>query len=132
MEFIASDELPAPAGHYSQAVASGSLVFLSGILPAQSRPEAGTGVHASFEAQCASVFEQCEKVLRAAGCGLHDVVQCTAYIVGVENWPAFNCVYAGVFGSHKPARAVVPVPGLHYGYLIEVQLVAERVAQQPG
>ena len=126
MEFIQSNELPAPAGHYSQAVASGSLVFLSGILPAQSSLETGTGADAGFEAQCASVFEQCDKVLRAAGCGLQDVVQCTAYIVGVENWPAFNGVYAGVFGSHKPARAVVPVPGLHYGYLVEVQLVAQR------
>ena len=127
MEFIASDELPAPAGHYSQAVAAGSLVFLSGILPSRD----GVAPGASFEAQCASVFEQCEKVLRAAGCGFQDVVQCTAYIVGVENWPAFNGVYAGVFGTHKPARAVVPVPGLHYGFLVEVQLIAER-AQRPG
>lgn len=126
MEFIQSNELPAPAGHYSQAVAAGSLVFLSGILPAQGSlaPDAG------FEAQCASVFDQCEKVLRAAGCGFQDVVQCTAYIVGVDNWPAFNGIYAGVFGVHKPARAVVPVSGLHYGFLVEVQLVAQR-AQQP-
>jgi enamine deaminase RidA (YjgF/YER057c/UK114 family) len=67
-------------------------------------------------------------VLRAAGCGFADVVQCTAYIVGVENWPAFNAAYARVFGSHKPARAVVPVAGLHYGFLVEVQLVAQRPA----
>ena len=132
MEFVQSNELPAPAGHYSQAVASGSLVFLSGILPAQSSLETGTGAGASFEAQCASVFEQCEQVLRAAGCGFSDVVQCTAYIAGVEHGPAFNGVYAGVFGSHKPARAVVPVPGLHHGFLVEVQLVAERAAERPG
>jgi reactive intermediate/imine deaminase len=121
MELINSSELPAPAGHYSQAVAAGGLVFVSGILPArdQAAPDA------SFEAQCASVFEQCEKVLRAAGCGFQDVVQCTAYIAGVEHWPAFNAAYAAVFGAHKPARAVVPVPGLHYDFLVEVQLVAQ-------
>jgi enamine deaminase RidA (YjgF/YER057c/UK114 family) len=72
------------------------------------------------------VFDQCEKILRAAGCGLDDVVQCTAYLAGVEHWPAFNSAYAGVFGDHRPARAVVPVPALHYGALVEVQLVAER------
>ena len=126
MELIQSGELPAPAGHYSQAVASGSLVFLSGILPARD----SVGPDAGFAAQCASVFDQCEKVLRAAGCGFQDVVQCTAYIVGVENWPEFNGLYAGVFGKHKPARAVVPVPGLHYGFLVEVQLVAERPEAQ--
>jgi enamine deaminase RidA (YjgF/YER057c/UK114 family) len=124
MELIQSPELPVPAGHYSQAVAAGGLVFLSGILPSSTGLDAGAG----FEAQCGSVFAQCEQVLRAAGCGFADVVQCTAYIVGVENWPAFNAAYARVLGSHKPARAVVPVPALHYGFLVEVQLVAQRPA----
>jgi len=122
MEFIQSSELPAPAGHYSQAVAAGGLVFLSGILPAQGV----VAPDASFEAQCDSVFAQCEQVLRAAGCGFGEVVQCTAYLAGVEYWPAFNGIYARVFGAHKPARAVVPVPNLHHGYLVEIQLVAER------
>ena len=122
MEFIQSSELPAPAGHYSQAVAAGGLVFLSGILPARD----SVAPDALFDAQCQSVFDQCEKVLRAAGCGFQDVVQCTAYLADVEYWPAFNNIYAGVFGEHKPARAVVPVPALHHGFLVEVQLVAQR------
>jgi reactive intermediate/imine deaminase len=122
MKLIQSPELPAPAGHYSQAVAAGGLVFLSGILPSAAAVDPAT---ATFQAQCASVFDQCEKVLRAAGCGFADVVQCTAYIVGVEHWPVFNTEYARVFGNHKPARAVVPVPSLHYGFLVEVQLVAQ-------
>jgi 2-iminobutanoate/2-iminopropanoate deaminase len=122
MELIQSPELPTPAGHYSQAVAAGGLVFLSGILPSAAELDPAAG----FDAQCGSVFGQCEKVLRAARCGFQDVVQCTAYIVGVEHWPAFNAAYARVFGAHKPARAVVPVPGLHHGFLIEVQLVAQR------
>jgi reactive intermediate/imine deaminase len=122
MEFIQSPGLPAPAGHYSQAVAAGGLVFLSGILPSSADLDAA----GAFDAQCESVFAQCDKVLRAAGCSFADVVQCTAYIVGVENWPAFNAAYARVFGTHKPARAVVPVPALHYGFLVEVQLVAQR------
>jgi reactive intermediate/imine deaminase len=125
MELIQSPELPAPGGHYSQAVAAGGLVFVSGILPSPAECDAAAG----FDMQCASVFAQCEKVLRAAGCGVADVVQCTAYIVGVENWPAFNAAYARVFGTHKPARAVVPVAALHYGFLVEVQLVAERPAK---
>ena len=120
MEFVQSPDLPPPAGHYSQAVVTrGGLVFVSGVLPA--RELAG----APFDQQCASVFAQCETILRAAGCGLQDVVQCTAYLAGVELWPAFNTAYAGAFGGHRPARAVVPVPALHYGFLVEVQLVAE-------
>ena len=121
MEFIQAPGLPVPSGHYSQAVVTrGGLVFVSGVLPARELPDN------SFEAQCASVFAQCAQILAAAGCGFRDVVQCTAYLAGVEHWPAFNAAYAAVFGAHRPARAVVPVPALHYGFLVEVQLVAER------
>ena len=123
MQLIQSPELPAPAGHYSQAVEENGMVYLSGILPAAATIDP---LADGFEAQCASVFDQCEKVLRAAGCGLPDVIQCTAYLVGVEHWPAFNAAYARIFGEHKPARAVVPVPALHFGFLIEVQIVARK------
>ena len=123
MTLIQSPELPAPAGHYSQAVEANGLVFLSGILPSPAAVD--PAVH-SFEQQCESVFGQCEKVLRAAGCGFGDVVQCTVYLVGVEHWPAFNAVYAQIFGEHKPARAVVPVPALHFGFALEVQIVARK------
>jgi reactive intermediate/imine deaminase len=121
MELIQSLALPAPAGHYSQAVVARGLVFVSGVLPALAEVDPAS----AFEQQCDSVFDQCEKVLRAAGVGFPNVVQCTAYIAGVEHWPAFNAAYARVFGAHKPARAVVPVPALHHGFLVEVQLVAE-------
>jgi enamine deaminase RidA (YjgF/YER057c/UK114 family) len=50
----------------------------------------------------------------------------TAYIVGVENWPLFNRVYADVFGDAWPARSVVPVSELHHGYLIEVEAIVAR------
>ena len=123
MKLIQSPELPAPAGHYSQAVEANGLVFLSGILPSPASVD--PAIH-SFEQQCASVFDQCEKVLRAAGCGLGDVVQCTVYLVGVEHWPAFNALYARLFGAHKPARAVVPVPALHFGFALELQVVARK------
>jgi reactive intermediate/imine deaminase len=122
MELVQSPGLPAPAGHYSQAVVARGLVFVSGILPALATVDPAG---ASFDEQCASVFGQAEKVLAAAGCGLADVVQCTAYIADVAHWPAFNAAYARIFGAHKPARAVVPVPALHHGFLVEVQLVAE-------
>ena len=127
MQLIDSPELPAPAGHYSQAVEANGMVYLSGMLPSP----ATDALTASFEQQCQSVFDQCEKVRAAAGCGLHDVVQCTVYLVGVDYWPAFNAIYARIFGAHKPARAVVPVPALHFGFLVEVQLVAQVARPVP-
>ncbi|MCC6071825.1 RidA family protein [Massilia sp. GCM10020059] len=121
MKLIQARGLPAPAGHYSQAVEANGLVFLSGVLPQQGVVDPNID---TFQDQCESVFGQCEKILQAAGCGFQDVVQCTVYVVGIANWPEFNAIYARVFGAHKPARAVVPVPELHFGYSVEVQMTA--------
>ena len=48
----------------------------------------------------------------------------TIYISDIELWGGVNTAYARVMGSHKPARAVVPVKDLHYGYQIEIQAIA--------
>jgi enamine deaminase RidA (YjgF/YER057c/UK114 family) len=39
-------------------------------------------------------------------------------------WPEFNRIYAEWAGAARPARAVVPVPALHYGFKIEVEALA--------
>ena len=113
---------PDPAGHYSTAVEANGFLFLSGVLPTAPLP----GEQDDFERQVRATLAQCERVLQAGGYCMADVVQCTAYIVGVAHWPRFNAVYAEVLGSHRPARTVVPVAELHHGWLVEIQLVAHR------
>lgn len=125
MKIIYTQNAPAPAGHYSQAVEENGFVFVSGMLPDRATIDP---VSADFVAQTEAVLKQCHSVLAQAGCAFADIVQCTAYIVGVANWPAFNQVYGRFLGAHKPARAVVPVPELHHGFLVEVQLTARRPA----
>ncbi|MDB5841385.1 MAG: endoribonuclease [Herminiimonas sp.] len=125
MKIISSADAPAPGGHYSQAIEANGFVFVSGMLPTLM---AAGGASDEFDAQVRSALQHCERVLAGAGCGLHDVVQCTAYIVGVDNWPLFNRVYSERFGQHKPARAVVPVPELHHGALVELQMVAQKTS----
>lgn len=124
MKLIQSPHTPAPAGHYSHAVDAGGLIFVSGVLPGKP----AEGEVDSFERQVRASFKHCANILKATNNTLSDVVQCTAYIVGVANWLEFNAIYADIFGEHKPARAVVPVPELHYGFLVEIQLVVEKKA----
>jgi 2-iminobutanoate/2-iminopropanoate deaminase len=63
-------------------------------------------------------------VLAAAGTSLDRVLQMTIYISDGELWGQVNATYAKVMGAHKPARAVVPVKDLHFGYQIEIQAIA--------
>ena len=121
MDFVHSNAAPAPGGHYSQGVTANGFTFVSGMLP---WPGIATQGEDNFERQVLATLSHCENVLKAAGCAPRDVVQCTAYIVGMEHWPEFNRIYAAYFGEHKPARAVVPVPELHHGSLVEIQMVA--------
>lgn len=124
IETISAPELPAPAGHYAHAVAYKDLVFVSGQLAP--RADGSHTAQEPFAAQARQALANLLAILRAAGCGPQDVVKVTAYLVGVENWPEFNRIYAESFGAHRPARSVVPVPELHHGYLIEVEAVAVR------
>jgi reactive intermediate/imine deaminase len=114
-----------PAGHYAQATAWRDLVFVSGQLAPR-----GDGTHTAgepFEVQVRQALANLMAILAEADCAPEQVLKVTAYIVGVENWPDFNRIYAEVFGSAKPARTVVPVPELHHGYLVEVDAIAARV-----
>lgn len=113
---------PPPAGHYSAGVRHGGLVYVSGQLGVL--PDGSHTAHRPFEDQVRAALDNVLRVLGAAGLGPADVIKVTAYLVGVENWPRFNAIYAEVMGEAKPARAVVPVPELHYGYLIELEAIA--------
>ena len=63
-------------------------------------------------------------ILAAAGSRPDLILKATVYVADVAYWPRFNTVYAGRMGAHRPARTVVPVPALHHGYLVEMDVVA--------
>ncbi len=114
-----------PGGHYSHAVTCGDLVFTSGQLPIQ--PDGSHDLaNASFEDQAEQVLANLQAVLLAGGCSLGSVIKTTVYMSDMENWTAFNTIYARMFGEHRPARSVVPVGKLHFGYAVEIDAVAVR------
>lgn len=111
-----------PGGHYSHAIVANGMVYISGQLPVT---QAGDKlVDASFEDQARQVLANVQAILEGCGCSVEDLVQVRVYVDGIENWPAFNAVYVAWAGDARPARAVVPVPGLHYGLKVEVEAVA--------
>lgn len=122
MHSISTPHAPTPAGHYSQAIVHNGCVYVAGqlpIVPGQKEHRVGT-----IEEQTAQVFANIAAVLRAAGSDLSRLLQVTVYVSDMELWGRFNAAYAKLMGDHRPARAVVPVNALHYGYHIEVQVIA--------
>ena len=113
--------MAAPGGHYSHAVTGGGLVFVSGQLPIA--PD-GTKLNAaSFAEQARQVLDNVANALQAGGSSVAKLLQVRVYVTDIADWPEFNAVYAQWAGEARPARAVVPVPSLHYGFRIEVEAV---------
>ena len=119
---ITTPNAPIPAGHYSQAIAHGGLVYVSGQLAIH--PETGEKMIGSIEEQTERTILNLEAILKAAGCDLTHVLKTTVYIANIELWGQVNQVYSTMFGAHKPARAIIPTRDLHHGFLIELEAVA--------
>ena len=124
IETIVTDAAPAPGGHYAQATASGDLLFVAGQLPV--RPDGTHTADLPFEDQARQALANLIAIVRAGGSAPERVLKVNVYIAGIEHWPTFNRVYAELFGDARPARAVVPVPELHFGYLVEIDAIATR------
>jgi 2-iminobutanoate/2-iminopropanoate deaminase len=122
MNVILTSDAPAPAGHYSQAIVHGGLVYVAGQLPLHA--ESGATEDGGIEAQTELTLRNVEAILRAAGSGLDQVLAMTVFVTDIALWPQVNAAYARVMGAHRPARAVVPVPALRKGCMIEIQATA--------
>lgn len=122
MRIVTTPRAPAARGHYSQAIVHGGLVYVAGQLPIV--PDDPQRRLEGFEAQARQVIDNVIAILEASGSGAERVLKVTVYIADVSHWPAFNALYAERFGAHRPARTVVPVAQLHYGYLVEMDAIA--------
>jgi len=65
-----------------------------------------------------------EALLKQEGGDRNNVVRTTAYVASMDDWGAVNDVYREFFGDHKPARTIVAVPEVHFGFLVEIDGVA--------
>ena len=122
MKVVQTCAAPAAIGPYSQAFISGNLVFTSGQIPLS----VGTGevVGTTAAEQTEQVIKNLISVLEAAGTSITSVVKTTCFLTDMNDFAAFNEVYAKYF-SGKPARSTVAVKQLPKGALVEIEAIAE-------
>lgn len=125
MEFLNSGKVLPPGLPFSEAVRAGNTVYLSGqigIVP-------GTGALAvgGIEAEARQTMENIRTVLEAHGLSLASLAKCTVMMADMDEWPAFNTVYASFFGDRGdrlPARSAFGANGLALGARVEVECIA--------
>ena len=121
MQVIATNRAPAAIGPYSQGMISGNTVYVSGQIPVD--PATGA-VAEGIEAQANQSCKNVAAVLEAGGSSIEKVVKTTCFLADMNDFAAFNEVYAQYFVS-KPARACVAVKALPKGVLCEIEAIAE-------
>ena len=122
INFVETSNAPKPGGHYSQAVIHNGLIYISGQLPID--PVTGEKKLGSIEEQTEQVLANLRAIVEAAGSDLNHVLRMTIYVADISLWGKVNEVYARALGEHRPARAIVPVNELHYGFQIEIEAIA--------
>jgi reactive intermediate/imine deaminase len=123
VEAIVTDKAPAAIGPYSQAITVNGMVYTAGVIPLN--PETKEIVGTDIRAQAERVLTSLSALLDAAGSSLDHVVKTTCFLQDLNDFPAFNEVYASYFtGESAPARSTVEVARLPMGVLVEVEAVA--------
>jgi reactive intermediate/imine deaminase len=118
---VATDQAPAAIGPYSQAVRSGSLVFLSGQIPLD--PATGQLVEGDISRQTRRVFDNLAAVCAAAGGSMEQVARVGIYLTDLSDFAAVNAVMAEYFQAPYPARSTIEVSGLPRGARVEVDAI---------
>ena len=121
---VESPLAPAAIGPYSQAIANGTIVFVSGQLPI----DVNTGEFAGedIQAQTRQSLENIKVILEAEGLTMADVCKTTVLLADIKEFAAMNEVYAEFFSAPYPARAAFQVAALPKGAKVEIEAIASR------
>jgi 2-iminobutanoate/2-iminopropanoate deaminase len=123
---IQTDRAPKAVGPYSQGIAAPPLLFVSGQLGMQ--PDTGELVSAEFAPQARQALENLLQIVKAAEYDLKDIVAVDVFVTDMNQFAAFNDIYAEYFSAHRPARAVVEVCRLPKDAVVEIKCVACRTS----
>ena len=121
MKMIATDKAPKALGPYSQGCVHNGMLYSAGQIAIN--PTTNVVEATDIVGQTEQVCQNLGAVLEAAGTSFDHVVKTTCFLADMDDFVAFNEVYAKYFVS-KPARSCVAVKTLPKNVLCEVEVIA--------
>lgn len=115
---------PQPIGPYSQAIDTGTFVFISGQVPID--PATGSLSGDTIDTQGRQALRNLKAVLAAAGLGPRHLVKTLVFLRSMADFNTFNAIYEEELEGAKPARSAVAVSALPMDSLVEIEAVACR------
>ncbi len=120
---VHTDKAPKALGPYVQGRIVGNLLFASGQVPLS--PETGDIVGDTIQTQTEQVLKNIRAILTEAGTDFDHVVKTTCFLSDINDFVAFNEVYATAFDKAFPARSCVEVARLPKDVKVEIEVIAE-------
>ena len=120
---IATTAAPGAIGPYSQAIDTGTFVYVSGQIPVN--PATGE-IPEGITAQTAQSIANFKAILAEAGLSIDNVVKTTVFLADMGDFAAMNEVYASQFEGTFPARSAVAVKTLPKNGLVEIEVIAVK------
>jgi 2-iminobutanoate/2-iminopropanoate deaminase len=121
---INTNNAPAPIGPYSQAVAAGNMLFLSGQVALI--PGTADLNNATVQDETHQVMKNLEAVLKEAGLNFSNVVKTTIFLSDMALFAQVNEVYGSYFTGNYPARETVAVKELPKKVNVEISMIAVK------
>jgi 2-iminobutanoate/2-iminopropanoate deaminase len=121
---IYSPQAPEPIGPYSQAIQSGSMLFVSGQIAIES--SSGKMITDEIQAETKQVMANIHAILKVSQMDFSNVVKCSIFLTDMNNFPKVNEVYGQYFKENPPARETVEVSKLPKGVNVEISCIAVK------
>lgn len=122
-QVLATEQAPAAIGPYSQGIAAGETVYVSGQLPL----DPATGAFPEgIAAQTAQSLKNIQAILAQQGMTLANVVKTTVFLADINDFAEMNKVYGEFFTQPYPARSAVQVAKLPKNAPLEIECIAVK------
>ena len=122
VKIVSTTKAPAAIVHYVQGKIVNGFLFASGQIPLV--PSTGALAEGGIEEQARQALTNVKALVEAAGSDLSKVVKTTCFLKDINDFAAFNAVYAEFFKENAPARSCVGGIDLPKGALCEVEVIA--------
>src|SRR5579864_9275162 len=108
---------------FSDGVLAGNTLYIAG---QEGSDDSGKLAAGGIAAETKAALDNIDKVLKAAGFEMKDVVSVTVYLADIKEFPEMNKVYKGVLPDPKPARATIQAAALVNNARVEIAAIAVK------
>jgi len=109
-------------GHYALALVDDNRVYVSGQFSFNHKT--GEKQFGTMEEELKQVLNNIELILKEAGSNKNKILKVVVYINDLDQWGSVDKSYSQFFEKHTPARTIIALPKLHFGFKVEVDVIA--------